>query len=218
MGTNMTPYIIGIAGPSGAGKSLICRLVQSTFDRVSRLKFDDFFKDAADVPLLDSFIRWDHPSSIKWEELITAAKDLRAGEAAMVPNYSRVESKMIGEKCVFPAPIILLDGYQCLYKKELRDLMDLKIYFHLSEGSQIRRRRERQPWVQDGYLHSVMIPDAREFLFPTKQYADYVVNAEMSAQAVADVCLAIIRNRLGDRLKKLESRERFCVVRIHALV
>jgi uridine kinase len=192
--------------------------MQTTFDGVSRLKFDDFFKDAIDVPMYKDWHLWDDPQSIKWTELVQAAKDLKANRPAIVPNYSRTEDKTVGEKCVFPAPIILIDGYQCLCNPELCELMDLKLYFHLSEGSQLRRRRERQPWVKEGYLYETMLPYARTYLFPTKEFADHVINAEMSVQGVADQCIGIVTNRLGDRLKKLGSRERFQTVKIFARV
>ena len=53
----MRPYLIGIAGPSGAGKSLFCKVMTATFEGVSRLKFDDFFKDFADVKRTKDGIR-----------------------------------------------------------------------------------------------------------------------------------------------------------------
>ncbi|MFH1711970.1 MAG: hypothetical protein ABH846_01910, partial [Patescibacteria group bacterium] len=191
----------------GGGKSVFCRLMQSSFENVSRLKFDDFFKNIDDVDKLGPWTCWDSPDSIKWDELVQATTDLRAGRYAIVPNYSRKDDKAVGEKCVFPAPIMLVDGFMTLVDERLRDLLDLKIFFNLSEDSQIKRRRIRQSWVEDGYLHEVMIPGSRKFIMPSKQYADYVINAEMSPQAVADHCISIIRNEIGSEVKKLANRE-----------
>lgn len=199
-------YLVGIAGPSGAGKSVFCRLVQSTFQNVSRLKLDDFFVDIEHVARKNTFLNWDHPDSLKWSQLRKAAKDLKNGKHAMVPNYSRKEDRMIGEKCVLPAQIMLVDGFMTLADKELRDLLDLSIFFTLSEHSQIRRRKERQPWVEEGYLNEIMLPASREYIMPSKQFATHVINAEIPAQAVADQGIAIIRNVLGSQVKKLERR------------
>ncbi|KKS08510.1 MAG: hypothetical protein UU63_C0060G0007, partial [Candidatus Uhrbacteria bacterium GW2011_GWF2_41_430] len=55
----MNPYFIAVAGPSGAGKSLFCRILQSQYSNVSRLKLDDFFKDLKDVPMIDGCVNWD---------------------------------------------------------------------------------------------------------------------------------------------------------------
>lgn len=190
----MKPYFIAVAGPSGAGKSLFCRLLQSRYSNISRLKLDDFFKNIEDVPVIDGSINWDHPDSLKWDLMIQAAKDLKAGKHAMVPHYSRKDDRCVGEKCVFPANVMLFDGFMTLVNPELRELIDLKLYFDLSESSQVRRRKMRQPWVEDSYLHSIMLPAARTFIAPTKIHADYVINAELNPTGVAEQCINIIHS------------------------
>jgi len=212
------PYFIGIAGPSGAGKSVFCRLMQANFAGVSRLKLDDFFKDVGDVPKILDWTNWDDPLSIKWDELVQAAAALKSGKYAIVPHYSRKEDRMVGEKCVFSSPIILVDGFLSLYDERLRDLIDLKIFFNLSEDSQVKRRKLRQPWVEDGYIENVLLPNARQHVIPTKHHADFIVNAELPPQSVADYCVGIISLALKDRIKKLGTRRRFETVSITAKV
>lgn len=214
----MSPYLIGIAGPSGAGKSIFCKLMQANFQGVSRLKLDDFFRDIEDVPKYKEWINWDQPSSIKWDLLIKAATDLKAGSHAMVPNYSRAEDRMVGEKCVFSSPIILVDGFLTLHRPELRELLDLSIFFTICEDSQLKRRKLRQPWVEEGYLQEVMLPNARKYVMPSAKHADFIVNAELMPQGVADRCLGLIKTCLQDRLKKLEKRKIFDTVPIIAKV
>ncbi len=195
----MQPFLIGVAGPSGAGKSVFCRKVQAAFPGVTRLKLDDFFKDVSEVPKLGDWTDWDHPDALYWDELLQAARDLKAGRYAMVPNYYRKEDRRIGEKCVFSSEIILVDGFMALHHPELRDLLDLKLFFDLSEASQLSRRKQRQPWVEDGYLQNIMLPAAREFIMPTKNFADHIINAEPSEDEVARVCLSIIASALDSR-------------------
>lgn len=192
----MTPYIIAIAGPSGSGKSVFCRLMQSQFANVSRLKFDDFFVDAADVNIVQGYQEWDNPNSIKWSGLIQAAKDLKDGKPAITPNYSRKDDCQIGEKCVFPSEIMLLDGFMSLVNEDLLPYLDLKLYFNLSEDSQKKRRKLRQPWVEKRYLEHIMIPGHRRFLYPSMKNADYVINAELTPKGVAEHCLGIIQTEL----------------------
>ncbi len=201
----MIPYLIGIAGPSGAGKSVLCRKLQTSFANVSRLKLDDFFKDIEEVPLRGEWQDWDEPSSLHWDDLVRAVQDLKRGHHAIVPNYSRRFDRRIGEKCVFPAPIILVDGFMSLYDERLRELLDLKLFYSLSEDSQRKRRRERQPWVMEGYLHEVMIPAARKYIIPTADHADFVINAESAASVVATQSIEILTSTIPDRLKKLDS-------------
>ena len=214
----MQPYLIGVAGPSGAGKSVFCRLMQSTFKGVSRLKLDDFFKDIEHVPKIGKAINWDDPSSIKWKELVAAAQNLKTEKYALVPNYSRKDDRQIGEKCVFPSDIILVDGFSCLVMPELRDLLDLKLFFRLSESSQLKRRRLRQPGVQDEYLYNVMLPNSRKHITPSSVHADYIINAELSLQGVADQGIAIVQSHLQNRINKLGKRKVFDTVNVKAKV
>ncbi|MFH1631439.1 MAG: hypothetical protein ABIA47_00225 [bacterium] len=214
----MKPYLIGIAGPSGAGKSIFSRLIQSSFANVSRLKLDDFFKDIEDVQEHNGIIHWDEPSSIKWGELIKATRDLKSGKYAIVPNYSRKDDRQIGEKCVFPADIMIIDGFMTLVNPELRGLLDLKLFFSLSEDSQLKRRKIRQPWVEEAYLYEMMLPSSRKYIMPSRQYADHVINAELPSQSVADLGIAIVRFELKNRLKKLDKRSVFKTVPVEARV
>lgn len=195
----MQSFFIGIAGPSGAGKSLFCRHFQKRYANISRLKFDDFFKDLEDVTNIGESKDWDNPSSIKWNELLQAACDLKSGRYAVVPNYSRMHDRMIGEKCVFPAPIMLVDGFMTLVNEKLRELIDLSIFFDLSRDSQITRRRERQPWVKDHYLHNVMLPNAKKYIMPSKQHADIVIDAEPAIIDVHDACFSAIESAIAQR-------------------
>ena len=146
-----------------------------------------------------------HFRSRKWDKLIQATKDLKQGKYAIVPHYSRKDDRMVGEKCVFSSPIILVDGFLSLYNEELRDLLDLKIFFNLSEDSQVKRRIERQPWVEEGYLHHVMLPNARLHVMPSKNFADHIVNAELPPAAVVDYCVNAISWALKDRMQKVSS-------------
>ncbi|MEK7094917.1 MAG: hypothetical protein AAB886_02320 [Patescibacteria group bacterium] len=181
----MTPVLIGVAGPSGAGKSTFCRRVLDTVPGMSRLKLDDYFVDDTEVdhhPM--GYAYWDHPASIKWDGLVEAAQSLKQGRSAVVPNYERAINKMVGTKIVEPSDYILVDGYQVLYHPDLRDLLDLKLYFDLEEDIQVDRRIMRQPDVDRGYLYHVMIPAARAFLYPTKRYADFVIDANGTPEEV----------------------------------
>lgn len=203
----MTPYIIAVAGPSGAGKSLFCRILQSRYSNVSRLKLDDFFKDIDDVPKINGCINWDHPDSLKWDEMIQALKDLKSGKHAMVPHYSRKDDKCVGEKCVFPSEVMLFDGFMTLVNPELREFIDLKLYFDLSEDSQIKRRILRQPWVEHEYLNTIMIPASRKFIAPSKQYADHIINAELLPIGVSEQCINIIHSRFRQVKTSLEKSQ-----------
>jgi len=214
----MQPYLIGIAGPSGAGKSVLCRSIQTRFENVSRLKLDDFFKDIEEVPRYKDWIHWDQPESLHWEDLVQAVQDLKTGKHAIVPNYSRKDDRRVGEKCVFPAPIILVDGFMTLCDERVRDLLDLSLFLTLSEESQVKRRKLRQPWVEEGYLHEIMLPAARECIMPSSNFADYIIDAEPKIDEVFAATCNHLETTVPGLLKNLETSSNFRCEKISQLV
>jgi len=129
----------------------------------------------------------------------------------MVPNYDRKVDARIGSKCVFPAPIILIDGFMTLAEPRLRTHLDLSIFLDLSEASHITRRRIRQPWVEDGYLNHVMIPAAKQYIWPSKHHADHIIDAEPLPTIIATNCINIIKATFPDRMKEIHEAPNFRV-------
>lgn len=177
-------FLIGIAGPSGAGKSTFCRRFERENTNVGRLKLDDFFCDIDDLDFIDGYQNWDDPKNIQWEPLIEAARKLKEDELCEVPHYDRAQDKCVGTKCILPKQIILVDGFLTLHHPELRNLFDTSFFFQLDEVNQIFRRKERQPWVEDGYIEHILLPNARKYVMPSSAHAHEVIDASLSKDDV----------------------------------
>lgn len=190
----MTSYLIGIAGPSGAGKSTFCRRLEREHTNVGRLKLDDFFCDATDVGHLNGYQNWDDPSSIDWVPLIHAAKTLKSQGHATVPHYDRALDKRTGEKCLMPKDLVIVDGFLTLHHPELRSLIDVSFFFNLSEPEQVSRRKARQPWVEDGYLQDVMLPNARTYVMPSAKFASHVIDAHAAPETIYTDILSLLHS------------------------
>lgn len=180
----MPSILIGVAGPSGGGKSTFCRRLEQSHTNIGRLKLDDFFCDAEEVGHCNGYCTWDHPSSIDWDGLITAAKILKSGASATVPHYDRALDRCVGEKCLLPKEIITVDGFLALHHPALREMMDMSFFFHLPETEQLARRKARQPFVQEGYLHEVMLPNARAYVMPSAAFATHVIDALLPPEMI----------------------------------
>ena len=203
MSQRMPSILIGIAGPSGGGKSTFCRRLERSHTNVGRLKLDDFFCDLDEVATYMGYRNWDDPSSIDWEGLIRAAEVLKSGESATTPHYDRALNRCVGEKCLLPKAIMIVDGFLTLYHAELRELMDVSFFFNLPEAEQITRRKERQPWVEEGYLTEVMLPNARAYVMPSAAHATHVIDALEPPETIYDMILERL-NRLPIRPVPLE--------------
>ena len=74
-------------------------------------------------------INFDHPDAFDWKLLHQQLADLRAGKAIEQPTYSYLKCNREKETIhVEPKPVIIIEGIMTLVDKQLRDLMDLKVF------------------------------------------------------------------------------------------
>lgn len=196
----MNIRLVGIAGGSGAGKSTVCyRLVDDYPDQFEVINLDDYQKKKSepDLPMAGDVINWDHPDIIDWGRLIADVKQLLSGEPVTLdvwshrsnPEYT-THRKMI-PRTIYPKPIILLEGYLALYSTELNRLYAKKFYLELDEQLRNERRGKNETIGDPDYIQNVLLPMHRQYVEPSKQNADEVIN--VSKVSVAQVA-AIIRN------------------------
>ncbi len=84
---------------------------------------------------------------------------------------------------------MIVDGFLTLYHPKLRSLMDASFFFNLPEAEQITRRKTRQPWVEEGYLTEVMLPNARTQVMPSAAHATHLINALESPEVIYETIL-----------------------------
>ena len=90
-----------------------------------------------------------------------------------------------------------------LYRKDLRDLMDLKIYVDADTDLRLIRNIKRDTiergrtteQVIDRYLR-VLKPMHEEFIEPTKRHADLIIPEGGESLQAIDILRAYIRHRL----------------------
>ncbi|OGG55802.1 hypothetical protein A3D71_00710 [Candidatus Kaiserbacteria bacterium RIFCSPHIGHO2_02_FULL_55_20] len=174
--------LIGIAGGSGAGKStLTSKLMASDPDAYGFIELDDYMKKVEDVPKLLGRDNWDHPETIDFGKLVQDLKDLKAGRSIMRLTKNRSYNPSFGETRIMipievrPRPIMLVEGFYILYDRRVRDLLDKKIWL---EAGHERRWERRAHFKDDQYETGVNKPMYEQFVFPTRQYADAIIDAE----------------------------------------
>ena len=110
-------------------------------------------------------------------------KQLKAGEAVEQPTYSYLLSNRLPETVhVEPKPVILIEGIMTLVNKELRDMMDIKIFVDTDSDERLIRNIQRDvvergrtvEMVIDRYLQ-VLKPMHEQFIEPSKKYADIII-------------------------------------------
>lgn len=179
------PFIIGIAGPSGSGKTTLCKFIEETYnDGFLHLKLDDFFKNKEDCPTYKHWMNWETPDSIYFDELREVLEKLKSGQPSQCPVYAKRETKRTGYRTVEPKLNILVDGFMLFYQREIRDLLDLKIFVAASPQTQLERRLQRQPDLDIAYFNEVIAPAYQQYIEPMRAYADITLNADKPMKQV----------------------------------
>lgn len=200
-------YIIGIAGGTGSGKTTVVRKIVEALpdDQVALIPQDSYYNDTSDLTMEERRrINFDHPNAFDWDLLTHQIEELRNGRPVEQPTYSYIESNRKAETVhVEPCEVIIIEGIMALWKKELRDLMDLKIFVDADADERLIRVIQRDTvergrttqMVIDRYL-DVLKPMHEEFIEPTKRYADLIVPQGGSNSRAIEIMRTYIIHRL----------------------
>jgi uridine kinase len=178
--------IIGIAGGTGSGKTTVARKIVERLpkDEVALISQDSYYNDTTHLTMDERRkLNFDHPSAFDWELFSKQISDLKNGKAIEQPTYSYIESNRLPETVhVEPKEVIIVEGILALYNKEMRDLMDLKIFVDADADDRLIRVIQRDivergrtvEMVLQRY-EAVLKPMHQEFVEPTKQNADIII-------------------------------------------
>lgn len=185
--------IILIAGGSGTGKStLAVSLCKKYPDKISLLHVDDYFKKKEEIPTLDGFANWDHPQSLRFDDIFKDLTSLKNGESVKIltkselynPGFDRNLKNKI-EYTVLPKPIIILEGFLSLADERVRNISDHMIYLDLPIKESIKRRSGNKFDVDPEYFSKIILPMHRKFVEPSKKFANFVLDvSDLSSEEV----------------------------------
>ncbi|MGC8734482.1 MAG: uridine kinase [bacterium] len=195
---------IGIAGGSASGKTSVANeLIRNlSQEQVTLLNLDSYYIDLSHLDLEErKKFNFDHPDSIDWDLLYQNLNNLFKFKKAYKPIYSFTLYNRTSEfEELEPAKIIILEGLFALYKKELRNLMDLKIFVSAPDDIRLIRRIKRDiaqrgrdiDNIIEQYL-SFVRPMYIEYIKPTKNYADIIIQNEKSFKSALNLLIALIK-------------------------
>ena len=198
--------IIGIAGGTGSGKTTVVKKIVDALppDSVAIIPQDSYYNDQSDLPLeVRKRTNFDHPDAFDWNLLTEHIQKLRQGEAIEQPTYSYLVCNRLEETIhVEPCEVVIIEGIMALWKKELRELMDLKIFVDADPDERLIRVIQRDTlergrtaqMVIDRYL-KVLKPMHEEFIEPTKRYADLIIPMGGSNRQAIDIMRSYIIHR-----------------------
>lgn len=179
-------YIIGIAGGTGSGKTTVVKKIMEALhgQEVAVIPQDSYYNDNTHLTMEERRkINYDHPDAFDWDLLCRHISDLKSGKAIEQPTYDYITSNRQAETVhVEPCKVIIIEGIMALYRKDLREQMDLKIYVDTDADVRLIRnilrdtveRGRTTEMVIDRYM-DVLKPMHEEFIEPTKRFADLII-------------------------------------------
>ena len=178
--------MIGVAGGTGSGKSTLVKRLQEAFkdDDVATICHDYYYKAHPELTYEErTKLNYDHPKAFDTDMMVEHIKALKSNVPVERPVYSFVEHNRTEEKVmVKPSKVIIVDGILIFENKELRDLMDIKVFVDTDADIRLARRILRDVRERGRSMESVITqytstvkPMHEEFVEPSKKYADVII-------------------------------------------
>lgn len=204
----MKPFVIGVAGGSGSGKTTVVNHIINTVgdENLVLLQHDSYYRDLKHIPFEERVKQnFDHPSSLETELLVRHIHALLKGYSIEVPIYDFKNHVRHEKSSIYtPKPIILVDGILIFYERELRDLMDIKIFVDTDDDLRLLRRLKRDINERNRSVESVLNqyekfvrPMHLEFVEPSKRYADIMIPHGGENKAALEIVNAFISEKIA---------------------
>ena len=203
----MNTIFIGIAGGTGSGKTTLTEhLAQRFGTNISVVHHDNYYK-RQDAPYeIRCLQNYDHPDAFDTDLMIEHLKQLKAGRPIECPVYSYSDHNRTDEtETIQPTKVVIVEGILIFADKQLRDLLDIKIFVETDADVRILRRalrdveergRSMQSVVQQ-YLTTVK-PMHEQFVEPSRKFADIVVLEGGHNLVALDLIMQRIANHIAE--------------------
>lgn len=181
------PVIIGIAGGSASGKTTIARKIIETFENtnsITIIKEDDYYNDQSDMTFEErKKTNYDHPLAFDHELMRFQLLELMNGRIIEKPTYDyTTHNRSTVTEIVEPKDVIIVEGLFVLEEKEIRDLLDIKVFVDTPNDVRFIRRLVRDinergrvlDNIIDQWVSTVRVMH-EEFIEPSKKFADVII-------------------------------------------
>ena len=200
--------VIGIAGGTGSGKTtLMDNLIAKFKDDVTILSHDNYYKRHDELAYEQRcLLNYDEPAALETDLMAEHLQQLRQGSAIDCPVYDFTQHNRSNDTIhLVPKKVIIVEGILIFENKELRDLMDIRIFVDTDSDVRLCRRilrdvRERGRTLESvvtQYLDTVK-PMHEMYVEPSKKYANIIVPEGGKNLVALDMITGRIRRHLEE--------------------
>ena len=200
--------VIGIAGGTGSGKTTLMKNLITEFSgKVTILSHDNYYKRHDELSYEERCkLNYDEPAALETDLMARHLDILRSGEAIDCPVYDfTVHNRSDETTRITPEKVIIVEGILIFENKELRDLMDVKIFVDTDDDIRLCRRIKRDVRDRGRSLESVIEqyqttvkPMHEQYVEPSKKFADIIVPEGGKNLVALDMIMGRIRRHLEE--------------------
>ena len=200
--------VIGIAGGTGSGKTTLMKNLIAEFKNdVTILSHDNYYKRHDELTYEERCqLNYDEPAALETDLMAYHLDKLRHGEAIDCPVYDFTQHNRSNETIrIEPRKVIIVEGILIFENRQLRDLMDIRVFVDTDSDVRLCRRIKRDVNKRGRSLESVLQqyqetvkPMHEMYVEPSKKYANIIV-PEGGKNLVA---LDMIRGRILRHLEE----------------
>ena len=202
--------VIGIAGGSGSGSgktTLLKNLVEKFSENVTVLSHDNYYKRHDDMTYEERCqLNYDEPAALETNLMAIHLDQLRHGQAIDCPVYDFTQHNRSNETIrIEPRQVIIVEGILIFEDKDLRELMDIRIFVDTDADVRLCRRIKRDVNKRGRSLESVLSqyqntvkPMHEMYVEPSKKYANIIVPEGGKNLVALDMIMGRIQRHLEE--------------------
>ena len=201
--------VIGIAGGSGSGKTTLMNNIVKRFeDDITVLSHDSYYKRHDDMTYEERCqLNYDEPAALETELMVQHLEQLKNGSAIDCPVYDfTVHNRSSEVQRIEPSRIIIVEGILIFENRELRDLMDIRIFVDTDADIRLCRRVKRDVNKRGRSLESVLTqyqqtvkPMYEKYVEPSKKFAHILVPEGGKNTIAQEFIISLLEKHLGGR-------------------
>ncbi|CAO3699960.1 unnamed protein product [Rhizopus stolonifer] len=156
---------------------------------------------------------FDHPRALDYALVYDTLKKLKEGKSVTVPVYNfATHAREERTVSIYGANVIIFEGVLALYDKDIRDMMDVKIFVDTDADIQLARRIQRDIEFRGRDLEGILNqytkyvkPAYDNYVRPSMKFADMIIPRGLENAVAIDLVTKHVQTQLNENKTRFRS-------------